>query len=1156
METFKCKQIGFLFLFISLWHLNGFSQSPCLTLNLTNIACELDTSPDNVYDNTYEFSLDITGGSSGWKAEYGNTVVSGAYGSPLTLNNLALNDGAIFLLVYDTLNPSCSNTYTVSPPNCISCINTVMSICEEEQVVLTASSRNLWGYADYTSFQWYKDGQAITGATDSSFTTSAVGQYTIRGYYASTNLNAACQNESCCTFTVISDNAQVAVDDVISNKCPGLSIEGNVGLNDSRTTTAWYALISPTSNGNLTFDSTGYFNYQLNAVTCFSDQFIYQLCNANGNCCDTATVTLDLSDTTLPILINVPPDDTIHCDEVLPLPPLISALDNCPVINVDVDVSSTQGEDGCSLYDYTLTRTWTATDRCGNSTSDEQIVEVQDVTAPDIFRIYTLPNGKKLVAGVMENVNQNWKTISLPINFPTTPLIFSQVITTNETTPVTTRIRNVSSTQFELKLQEEEGEDGQHVRESVAWLAMEEGDQTSQYPLESRKFSLTDVWERLSFTASYPVFPSFFGQIQTMNDSDPAALRFRNPSLAGVDIQIEEEASVNSNVTHQAETVGFLGVEHGIVLTDEKGAMFGETGSVSADEQWITISTQQAYYNPIVIAGIPQHLDGDPGVARIRNVTPTSFEIRFEEWNYEDGVHALEYISYLVMEGSIPLDASILCATGTDSLEIGKDIIAIDNCDVNVDLQYEETEVVDGSTKQIVRTWYAQDECGNATGLSQVVPCAGVGLRLKALLQGAMLGNDKDGLMRDDLRKGGLLPIEEPYTAMKSFDHVGEGGGEIATPALFDVIGEKAVVDWVFVELKDAENTDVVKATQAALLLRDGHVLSVTGDSILYFENLLPDNYYVAIRHRNHLKVETLFPYVFNASTIPFIDFSYEFLPVVGGVTFTETEGGNALWSGDLNQDEQTIYQGPQNDIFQMFLQVILDSLNQNYLTNFISAGYTVNDFNLDGVTIYQGPNNDRANLLFNTVLDHPENKIATSNFIVSTTAKVAATDFENCLQDKTSSVCDYDGDGKLNQTDVDDDNDGVLDVDDVEPFNNRSDSDGDGVFDLREKKDGTDPLNACDPAQNNSLCLGEDKDGDGKFGNFPAGHALYDIDDLDACLPDSNAKNCGCSDDDNDGYLIICHASISGVKQTLKITPEQWRLRQLIGDRCGPCLD
>ena len=154
--------------------------------------------------------------------------------------------------------------------------------------------------------------------------------------------------------------------------------------------------------------------------------------------------------------------------------------------------------------------------------------------------------------------------------------------------------------------------------------------------------------------------------MQTINDSDPTALRFRNPSLKSIQLQIEEETSVNSNITHSSEEVAFLGLEHGIDLRDNKGNIFGETGSVSVDDGWITVTTNQTYYNPVVIAGIPQHLDDDSGVVRIRNITPNSFDLRFQEWNYRDGGHTFEYVSYLVMEGSIPLDASSICESNND----------------------------------------------------------------------------------------------------------------------------------------------------------------------------------------------------------------------------------------------------------------------------------------------------------------------------------------------------------------------------------------------------------------------------------------------------------------------------------------------------------
>lgn len=1127
----------------------GYSQinPECLTIHLSNISYHQDNT-DNTLGDIYSFDIEVEGGSSNWEMEFKGIQYSGLYNQVYILDSFKINDGPAFLIFNDSLNQKCLGAITVFPPfNTVPCLTQQKNLCQGDTLLLSVNTSSLLSIDTVTTFQWLKNDIPIQGANNATLEVSEQGNYSV------STLKENCSFSSCCNFIVTTDGTQMALDDIISSQCPGLAVEGFVGLNDIKSSNSEYTLVATTINGVLTFDSIGYFHFQPASLNCLIDQFTYQLCNTDGGCCDTATVTLDLSDALLPSLINIPADDTIHCDEQFPPPPLISAIDNCPAISVNIEELSTQGEDGCSLYDYTLTRVWTATDLCGNSVSDQQIVEVQDIIAPDIFRIYTLPNGKKMVAGVMETVNQNWKTISLPIDFPTIPLVFTQIITTNESTPVTARIRNVSTAQFELKLQEEEGEDNKHVRENVAWIAIEEGNYEAPYPLETKKISLTDAWKTINFNTNYAVFPSFFGQLQTINDSDPAALRFQNPNLNSIQIKIEEESSVSSNVSHQTETVAFLGIEHNINLIDEKGKIFGETGSISIDENWITINTNHTYYNPIIIAGIPQHLEADPGIVRVRNVSANSFDIHFEEWNYEDGNHALEFISYLVVEGSLPLDASIICEYGTDSLEIGKDIIAIDNCDINVALQYEETQVIDENAKQFIRTWYAEDECGNATGLSQIISCTGIGLRLKAILQGASLNNNDEYLMRDDLRKKGLLPIKEPYTNMSNFDHFGGGGGEECPNELFTITGEKAVVDWVFVEIKDAKNQAIVIATKSALLLRNGEIIAADGDSILYFENIPPNNYYVALRHRNHLKVETLFPYLFSETNIPFIDFTDQFLPTLGEEAFANSEGENALWSGDLNQDEKTIYQGPNNDIFQIFLQVLLDSMNQNYLVNYINNGYTVNDFNMDGITIYQGPNNDRANLLFNTILNHPNNPTNLTNFVISSKEKPSEINLQECFNILDKPFCDYDGDGKLNSEDIDDDNDGVIDGNDVNPYNSESDSDGDGLEDIKEKILGTNPLNPCDPYQDHNTCQTIDLDNDGFYRNYPSSHSLFDSNDLNACTPNPQSENCGCSNDDN-GFIFVCHTTANGQKQTLKITLEQWRLRQVVGDTCGKC--
>jgi hypothetical protein len=964
-------------------------------------------------------------------------------------------------------------------------------------------------------------------------------------------------DNSCRPFqeiSIILNPAPIANNDHINSTCPGLGVEGNVSFNDDGMGIGKYTILSFPAFGMIDFDSTGYFNYTPNANQCVSDQFTYKICNADNSCCDTAIAIIDVTDITLPQLFNIPENDTIHCDEQIPNSPLISASDNCPRINIDLTEISTQGESACNLYDYSITRVWTATDLCNNEVKDTQFIDIQDVIAPDIFRVYTLPNGKKMIGGVMEGVNHKWKRISLPIDFPSTPLIFTQVISTNEATPVTTRIRNVSPSQFELKLQEEEGENDHHLRESIAWIAIEQGTQANPYNLETQLFNLTDIWTSINLQAHYSNPPYIFASMQSTADNDPAALRMRNETLTSCELQIEEEYSVEIDTTHGTELVGFLSIEADVDLKDEKGQLFGETGNIYVNQEWQTITTKNIYYNPIVIAGVPKHDGTDPGVARIRNVTANSFEIHFEEWNYLDVNHKLEFIPFMVIEGSLPLDASYLCNSDADSLILGKDIIALDNCDINTELNFEETTLVEGNAKHIIRTWYAEDECNNSIGYSQTVACSGLGLELKLMLQGAMLNNGASNKMRDDLRSKGLLPTKEPYSNLPNFEHFGRGGGETCHPDLFTITGDKAIVDWVFVELKSEDNVEEVIATCSALLQRDGRVVTVTGDSILYFENVLPANYYVAVKHRNHLKAETLYPYQFDAQHIPFIDFTNQFLPTAGNQAFIDIGGVKNLWSGDLNGDNEVIYQGPRNDNFNMLLQILLDSSNQNYLLNFINKGYTVNDFNLDGSVIYQGPQNDRALLLFNTILNHPDNNSNLTNFILSTRDKFGVGQFENCPEDPTSSNCDYDNDGRLNKNDPDDDNDGVIDGNDLYPYNSNSDSDGDGILDYQEVQNGSNPLNPCDPNPFHSNCQIVDNDHDGYLGNYPANDALYDPDDSNTCVPNFQSSACDCPDTDGDQYIIICHTNKAGEKQTLKITIEQWKWRQAIGDICGAC--
>jgi hypothetical protein len=75
-----------------------------------------------------------------------------------------------------------------------------------------------------------------------------------------------------------------------------------------------------------------------------------------------------------------------------------------------------------------------------------------------------------------------------------------------------------------------------------------------------------------------------------------------------------------------------------------------ETGHVDIDHDWRRVTFKEQFIDPIVLAGSLSHNGTDPAVVRIRNVDPSGFEIKVQEWPYLDGWHISETISYLVIE--------------------------------------------------------------------------------------------------------------------------------------------------------------------------------------------------------------------------------------------------------------------------------------------------------------------------------------------------------------------------------------------------------------------------------------------------------------------------------------------------------------------------
>ena len=147
-------------------------------------------------------------------------------------------------------------------------------------------------------------------------------------------------------------------------------------------------------------------------------------------------------------------------------------------------------------------------------------------------------------------------------------------------------------------------------------------------------------------------------------------------------------ADKHGNPQATYDPYGKLKVSVPAIIVDNTGADIGEYGTISrcgADagaNKWYTVSLAHDYSDPVVVAVPLAYYGRDPSVVRVSDVDASndSFKIRIEEWEYKDGGHTGEDISYLVFEkGKHTLASGEIIFAGT------KDIATVDG-DVSVDI--------------------------------------------------------------------------------------------------------------------------------------------------------------------------------------------------------------------------------------------------------------------------------------------------------------------------------------------------------------------------------------------------------------------------------------------------------------------------------------
>jgi hypothetical protein len=162
-------------------------------------------------------------------------------------------------------------------------------------------------------------------------------------------------------------------------------------------------------------------------------------------------------------------------------------------------------------------------------------------------------SGTTMEAGTVDT-DEGWASVSFGASFSSTPVVVSTAMTDNGSDAVTSRQRNVSTDEFDVRVQEEAR--GNHVAETIHYVAVE--------PVNGSGIEVGTTGNTVDHTPTEIAYggfdapPAFLADMQTFDGGDAANLRHDNRLAGSVEVWVDEERSGDSETGHTDESVGYM----------------------------------------------------------------------------------------------------------------------------------------------------------------------------------------------------------------------------------------------------------------------------------------------------------------------------------------------------------------------------------------------------------------------------------------------------------------------------------------------------------------------------------------------------------------------------------------------------------------------
>ncbi len=448
-------------------------------------------------------------------------------------------------------------------------------------------------------------------------------------------------------------------------------------------------------------------------------------------------------DTTVPSWDQAMPTDVVvECTSV-PAVPAVNASDLCDdMVDVTFSPISTQGVNPalCDYYNYTITRTWVATDDCSNAITHTQVITVEDTTAPTFTTPASILAASQLSCGDEDDLSLTGFPTVISDNCAAAQANGSDGYTMGDLSWTTTNGYTISFVTV--------------LTAPQPWAECS----TSGNGLHNRKYHYTRTWTvedpcGNSTTANQtitviddtpPVWDQAMPADETVEcDNVPLAL------VGGVDLTATDNCDAPMDITYTDDELNTPGACTGEYILTRTWTAEDVCGNAITHTQTITVEDTTI---PIVTCAIDvviecdesdlpantgmttatDNCDPSPAITYADVVTPglcANEESIARTWTITDDCNnSTSCLQTITVEDTTPpaitcpADVVVECSDDLTSATQGM-ATAIDNCD-NAPVIAESDNIVAGACPNawtIERTWTATDACNNSLTCLQTI---------------------------------------------------------------------------------------------------------------------------------------------------------------------------------------------------------------------------------------------------------------------------------------------------------------------------------------------------------------------------------------------------------------------------------------------------